>query len=93
LLSRFRLDLERVIGIRRLAVRLHEVRCDHLDGVLILTRRLQERRRRQMTRLAIAFGEGVVSYLPDQVLQESVLAALGRERIHLRTEHLFANQR
>ena len=46
-----------------------------------------------MPRLALALRERLVGDVADEVLQEAVLAVLGRARVGLDAEHLLAHQR
>jgi hypothetical protein len=46
----------------------------------------------QMPCLALAFRQRLVGDVADEVLQEAVLAVLGRPRIGLHPEHLLAHQ-
>jgi hypothetical protein len=69
------------------------VRRDHLDDLVDVERARQVRRRREVADAPVAACERFVGDVPDEVLQEDVLAVLGRARISLQPQHLFAHQR
>ena len=77
LLACRRLDPRCVRGVRRRPIRVEVVRRDHLDDLLLTERLLEVRGRREMPRLPIRFGQGLVGDLAEQVLEEAVLAVLG----------------
>ena len=70
------------------------MRGDDLDDLLVLGEaRLQMRRRGEMPGPTLPFRERLVRDVADQVLEEPVLAVLGRPRVGLHAEHLLANER
>ena len=68
---------------------------DNLGHLLLraLERLLECNGRGEVPRLAVAAGERLVGDLPHELLEEAVLAALGRARIGLEREHLLAHER
>ena len=69
-------------------------RCDATTSATSssVMRRGKVPRSRQMLLAAVALRERVVGDLADQVLQEAVLAVLGRTRIGLQPEQLLAHE-
>ena len=63
---------------------------DDLDDLVVV---LVQRRRGQMAGLALVLRDHLVGDAPHQVLEEPVLAALGRERVGLERQHLLADER
>ena len=88
-------DLRRVFGVRRRLVGADEVRGEDLhDLVLVIGElALDERGRSEVLRLAVTPGEGLVGDGPQEVLEEEVLASLGRPRVGLQREDLLADER
>ena len=86
-----------VCGVRRVRhclERGHVVRGDDLDDLVLLGAEgvREELRRGEVLRLALAARERFVCDALDDVLQERVLAALGRQRIGLDGEDLLAQR-
>ena len=69
------------------------MRGDDLDDLLLDQRLLEERRGREMPRLAVGLGERLVGDLAQQVLEEAVLPVLRRARVGLDAEDLLAGER
>ena len=71
------------------------MRRDHLDDLVLVggERPRQILGRSQVLRPPLALRKRLVGDVPDEVLQEAVLAALRRTRIGLHTEHLLAHER
>ena len=82
-------------AVGRSPVGIEVVRGDHLDDLVLLgpPRRREEAGRGEVLRLALGLREHLVRDLLDDVLQEGVLAALGRARIGLHRDDLLAQQR
>ena len=94
-LVRLRLDRRSVGRVRRCAIGVDVMRREHLDD-LVLGRPplpLEVLRRGEMTGFALLLRERLVGDEAEQVLQEAVLATLGRARIALDREHLLAHER
>ena len=83
------------VRIRRLGVRFARgevVRGHHLRCLRLLAEALEPRRSRQMPGLPLGSRERLVGDLPEQVLQEAVLAALGRARVGFQAENLLSRK-
>ena len=85
-------ELRRVRSVGIEAIRLDEVRRDDLSDLVLGDRRGKVLRSRQMLLAAVTLRERVVGDLADQVLQEPILAVLGRTRIGLQPEQLLAHE-
>ncbi len=92
---RLLLDLGRVVGLRRRLVGGEVVGGDDLDHLVLLAGEGggQVLGRSQVAVAAVALGERLVGNVADEVLQEAVLAVLGRARVGLDAEHLLAHER
>ena len=71
------------------------MRGDHLDHLVLVAgeRRAQVLGRGEVPRPALALRERLVGDVADEVLEEAVLAVLGRARVGLDAEHLLAHER
>ena len=70
------------------------MRRDHLDDlVLVGAEPAQVLGRGEVTRPPLVLRERLVGDVADEVLQEAVLAVLGRARVGLDAEHLLAHER
>ena len=69
------------------------MRGDDLDDLLLDQRLLEERGGGEVPRLAVGLRERLVGDLAQQVLEEAVLAVLGRARVGLDAEDLLAGER
>ena len=94
-LAGVRLDLGGIVGVRSGAIRIEQVRGDHLRDLVGVDARLprEVRGRGEVLRLAVAPAQRLVRDALDEGLDESVLAALGRARIGVEDEHLLAHER
>ena len=90
-----RADLLGVRVVRAGAVGVEVVGGDDLDDLVLLGApdRRQELRGREVLRLALLLRDRLVGDVLDDVLEERVLAALGRARVGLDREDLLADQR
>jgi hypothetical protein len=89
------LRLGGVFVVRRRLIGRGVVRSDHVDD-LELTRAeelLEMGGGPQVPDLPVAPREHLVRDNPDEILEEAVLAALGRARVALEREHLLADER
>ena len=68
------------------------VRCDHLDHLLFLLREgcAQVGGGCEVSGTTLSFRERLVGDVADEVLEEPVLAVLGRAGIGLHAEHLLS---
>ena len=73
-------------------VGLDEVRRDHLCDLVLGEARGEQAGGGQMLLAPVTLCERVVGHLADQVLQEPVLAVLGRPRVLLQAEELLAHE-
>ena len=86
--------LRRVRGLGIRFVGVDVVRGHDLcDLVLLGERRAQERRCREVARPPLVARQRLVRDVADEVLQEAVLAVLGRARVGLQAQHLLAHER
>ena len=71
------------------------MRGDHLDDLVLVggERGAQVRGRGEVPGPALALRERLVGDVADEVLEEAVLAVLGRARVGLHAEHLLADER
>ena len=70
------------------------MRRDHLDHlVLVRKARCEVLGGGEVPRSPIAFRQRLVGDVAHEVLQEAVLAVLGRARVGLEAEHLLAHER
>ena len=88
-MRRERVGLSRIGGqpLRR------EVVSGQPAGELVGAKMLEVARRRQVANLAVALRERVVRDLPDEALDEGVLATLGGARVHVADEQLASDER
>ena len=92
---RLLLDLGRVVGLRRRLVGGDVVGGDDLDHLVLLPGEGggQVLGRCEVAGAALALGERLVGDVADEILEEAVLAVLGRARVGLDAEHLLAHER
>ena len=86
------LQLLSVVGVRDRLVGGEQVGCDHLRDLVLRERPGQLIGGGEVAALAVAPREGLVGDPAHEVLQEAVLAVLGRARIGLDREHLLAHE-
>jgi hypothetical protein len=93
-LARPCLDRRSICVLGRRLVGLDKVRRDDLDHLMPggPERLLEVGGRGQVARLPLPLGERLVGNALEQVLEEAVLAALGRTRIGLQRQHLLAHE-
>ena len=92
---RVRSDLGRVVRVRDGLVRGQVVRGDHLDHLVLVLGEggPQVRRGGQVPGTAVPSGKRLVRDVAHEILEEAVLAVLGRARVGLDAEHLLPHQR
>ena len=91
---RFRADVRSVGRLGVGLVGVDVVRRDHLgDLVLFRERCAQVFGRREVARPPLVSRERLVRHVADEVLQEAVLAVLGRADVCLQAENLLPDQR
>ena len=92
---RLALDLGGVLGVRGGLVGGEVVRRDDLDDLVLVLRErsAQVRGGREVPRAALPLRERLVGDVAHEVLEEAVLAVLGRARVGLHAEHLLADER
>ena len=69
------------------------MRRDDLDDLVLVDRRAEVGRRREVPRLALVLRHRVVRDLLHEVLEEPVLAAVRQQRVDRDREHLLADER
>ena len=77
-----------VFGFRVEPVGVEQVGSDHLGHLFLAERRREVFGGRQVLLPPLALRQGLVGDMPQQVLQEGVLALLRRPRVRLQPEHL-----
>ena len=87
------LQLLGVVGVGNSLVGRQQVGCDHLRDLVLGERSGKLVRSSEVTALPVAPRERLVGDPAHEVLQEAVLAVLGRARIGLQREHLLAHER
>ena len=90
--TRLLLDLLRVRRVGCRSVRGQVVGGQHLDDFFLAEAGAQERGGREVLRAPVTLAQGLVGDVADEVLQEAVLAVLGRARVGLTREHFLADE-